>query len=118
MKHLYSEKSEKCMTSKAQLKKGISNLCSALGLCTCTEVAPFGREVESSLFHFLVLTNFILEGVCKQGCKMVYFQTQNPNFGNFFSVLQWKVLVYFMAIWSILRPFDIFCDHLVLLMVS
>jgi predicted membrane protein len=28
--------------------------------------------------------------------------------GNFWKVLQWKMLVYFMAIWSILRLFGIF----------
>jgi hypothetical protein len=27
--------------------------------------------------------------------------------------LKWKVLVYFMALWSVLRPFGIFCGHLV-----
>jgi hypothetical protein len=27
----------------------------------------------------------------KQGCQMVYLQTKNPNFGEFWSVLQWKM---------------------------
>jgi hypothetical protein len=31
----------------------------------------------------------------------------------YWRVLQWTMLVYFMAIWSILRPFGIFCGHLV-----
>jgi hypothetical protein len=44
---------------------------------------------------------------------MAYFQTKNPNLGKFWRVLQWKILVYFMAIWSILRIFDIFYGHLV-----
>jgi hypothetical protein len=39
---------------------------------------------------------------------MVGFQTKNTNLGKFGWVLQWKLLVYFMAIWSILRPFGIF----------
>jgi hypothetical protein len=39
---------------------------------------------------------------------MVYFQTKNPNMGNFCKVLQWKMLVYFMAIWSISQLFGIF----------
>jgi hypothetical protein len=51
-----------------------------------------------------------------QGCQMVYFQTKNPDLGKFRRVLQWKMLVYlndtylvyFMAIWYILSPFDIF----------
>jgi hypothetical protein len=43
---------------------------------------------------------------------MVYFQTQNPNLGKFWSVLQWKALVNFVAIWSILLSFGKFCSHL------
>jgi hypothetical protein len=42
---------------------------------------------------------------------MVYFQTQNTNLGKFWRVLQWKLLVYFMAIWSILWPFGLFYGH-------
>jgi hypothetical protein len=34
-----------------------------------------------------------------QGCQMPYFQTQIPNLGKFFRVFQWKMLVYFTAIW-------------------
>jgi hypothetical protein len=36
-----------------------------------------------------------------QGCQMAYFQTKNPYLGKFWRDLQWKFLVYFMAIWSI-----------------
>jgi hypothetical protein len=36
---------------------------------------------------------------------MVCFQTINPNLGKFWRVLQWKMLVYFMDTWSILRSF-------------
>jgi hypothetical protein len=43
-----------------------------------------------------------------QGCQMVYFQTQIPKLGKFWRVLQWKMLLYFMAIWSILRPFGMY----------
>jgi hypothetical protein len=38
---------------------------------------------------------------------MAYFQTQNRNLGKFWRNLQWKMLVYFMAIWSIIRTFGI-----------
>jgi hypothetical protein len=31
--------------------------------------------------------------------------------------LQWKILVYFMIIWSIMRPLEIFYDHLVYFVV-
>jgi hypothetical protein len=43
-----------------------------------------------------------------QGCQMVNFLTKNSNLGKFWWGLQWKMLVYFVDIWSILRPFDIF----------
>jgi hypothetical protein len=49
----------------------------------------------------------------KQGCQMVHCQTKNPRLGKLCRVLQWKVVVYFMAVWSIVRPFGIFCGHLV-----
>jgi hypothetical protein len=32
-------------------------------------------------------------------------------------VLLWKILVYFVTIWSILRPLEISCGHLVYLVV-
>jgi hypothetical protein len=42
------------------------------------------------------------------------FSNQNPNLGkHFWMVLTWKVLVYFMALWSVLRPSYIFYGHLV-----
>jgi hypothetical protein len=44
---------------------------------------------------------------------MVYFQTKNPNLGKFRSVLERKMLVNFMAIWSISLPYGIFYGHLV-----
>jgi hypothetical protein len=44
----------------------------------------------------------------KQGCQMVCFQTKNPILGKFWMVLQWKILVYFMTIWSILLQLEIF----------
>jgi hypothetical protein len=40
---------------------------------------------------------------------MVYFQTQNPDLGKFWRALDWKILIFFMAIWSILQLFDMFC---------
>jgi hypothetical protein len=49
----------------------------------------------------------------EKDCQMTYFQTKNPNFGNFWRVLQWKMLVYFIAFWSNLRPFGIIFAHLV-----
>jgi hypothetical protein len=43
----------------------------------------------------------------------VYFQTKNPNLGNFWRTLHWKILMYFKDIWNILRTFGIVFYHLV-----
>jgi hypothetical protein len=48
---------------------------------------------------------------------MVCFQTKNPNFGKFWRVLQWKILVYFMSIWTFLGPLEISYGHLVYFVV-
>jgi hypothetical protein len=52
-----------------------------------------------------------------QGCQMVYFQTKNTNLGKFWRALQWKILVNFITIWSILLQLGIFYDHLVYFVV-
>jgi hypothetical protein len=44
---------------------------------------------------------------------MVCFPTKNPNLGKFLRALDKKMLIYFMAIWNILRTFGKFYDHLV-----
>jgi hypothetical protein len=44
---------------------------------------------------------------------MVYFQTKNPNLGKFWSVLQRKMLVYFVAIWDIFWLYGIIFPVLV-----
>jgi hypothetical protein len=54
---------------------------------------------------------------CRQGCQMAFIQTKNKNLGKFWRDLQWKILVYFKAIWYILRSFNIFYGHLVYLEV-
>jgi hypothetical protein len=51
------------------------------------------------------------------GCQMVCFQTKNANLGKFWRVLQWKILVSFMTIWSVLWPLEIFHGHLVYFVV-
>jgi hypothetical protein len=48
---------------------------------------------------------------------MVCFQTKNPNLGKLWRVLLWKILGYFLTIWSILRPLEIFYGHLVYIVV-
>jgi hypothetical protein len=44
---------------------------------------------------------------------MVCFQTKNPNLGKFWSALDWKMFIYFMATWNILWRFGILYDRLV-----
>jgi hypothetical protein len=44
---------------------------------------------------------------------MAYFLTKNTNLGKFWSVLQSKMLFYFMAIWYLLQPFGIFYGYFV-----
>jgi hypothetical protein len=43
----------------------------------------------------------------EQGCQMVWFQNKNPNLGKLWSVLQWKMLVYFT--YGHLVHFTVFC---------
>jgi hypothetical protein len=42
---------------------------------------------------------------------MVYFQTKNGLSGKFWKTLKWKMLVYFMVVWNILRSFGKFYGH-------
>jgi hypothetical protein len=42
-------------------------------------------------------------------------KTKNLNLGKFWTALEWKMLLYFMVIWNILRPFGIFYGHLLML---
>jgi hypothetical protein len=47
-----------------------------------------------------------LEEFARQGCQILKPKMQ--NWENFWMVLQWKMLAYFMAIWSIALPFGKF----------
>jgi hypothetical protein len=48
---------------------------------------------------------------------MVYFQTKNLDLDKFWRVLQWKMPVYYTAIWFILLLFGVTCVHLSYFMV-
>jgi hypothetical protein len=39
---------------------------------------------------------------------MVYSQTKNANLGKFWRALDWKMLIYVMAIWNLLQTFVYF----------
>jgi hypothetical protein len=47
-----------------------------------------------------------------RSCQMAYFQTKISNLGKFWMVVRWMILVYFVTIWSYLRPFGIFNGYL------
>jgi hypothetical protein len=48
----------------------------------------------------------------KSGLPDGLFSNQNPNLGKFWRVLLWKILLYFMTIWPILRQLEILYGHL------
>jgi hypothetical protein len=48
---------------------------------------------------------------------MHIFKPKTPNLGKFWRALQCKMLVYFMAIWSIRRSFGLVCGNFVYFMV-
>jgi hypothetical protein len=41
-----------------------------------------------------------------------YFQSKNPNLGKFWRALEWKSLVYSLALCNILHPFGIYYSYL------
>jgi hypothetical protein len=51
-----------------------------------------------------------------QGCQMVCFQAKNPKLDKFLRAIEWKMPVYFVVIWNILRSFGIFNGHLIMLL--
>jgi hypothetical protein len=63
-------------------------------------------EVVQALFNSTVPFVHMYVPNVDQGCQMVCFQTKNPNWGKFWRVLQWKMMLYFMDTWSI---FTVFC---------
>jgi hypothetical protein len=81
------------------------------------------QHSNGPIFHFPKLQErlrsafLIVAKTRYQGRQMVYFQTQNPNLGNFWRVLQWKTCVYFGDIWSNLQPSGLLHRHLVNLVV-
>jgi hypothetical protein len=56
--------------------------------------------------------NFISNKI-RRSSSLVCFPTKNPNLGKFWRAFDWKMFIYFMAIWNILRTFGKVYDHLV-----
>jgi hypothetical protein len=89
-----------CNTTKSFLKQ---NICFYIEEQHCT-LPP--------TTHSAIIANASAVGLAPdQGCQMVYFQTKNTSLGKFWRALQWKMLVYFMAILCMLQSCDIFYGH-------
>jgi hypothetical protein len=55
-----------------------------------------------------------MEGVFSCGvARWFILKPKNPNLGKFWSALDWKMRIYFMAICNISPTFGIFYDHMV-----
>jgi hypothetical protein len=50
---------------------------------------------------------------CENGCRLAGFETKIPNLGKFWMALDWKMLIYVMAIWNIFHTLGIIYDLLV-----
>jgi hypothetical protein len=81
--------------------------------CLKKNLATLLEDTTSKYRYFVAIARMLsMLSVVHQGCQMAYFETKIPNLGKFWRVLQWKmmvyliaILVYFMAIWSILVHF-------------
>jgi hypothetical protein len=82
-------------------------------------VAGTEKKILQRFFiDFIVDTIPVRLMVNSQGCQMVCFHSKTPNLGIFLRALEWKMLVYFLALWNVLRQFGLFCGHLVILLYS
>jgi hypothetical protein len=98
-------------------KQDLSRICKLIhSLWSCRAFLAFFSVNfhKPNQFTRVIFTKRTLRNSCRsQGCQMVSFRTKNPNLGNFRRVLQLKMSVYSMAIWSIFLPFGIVYGHLV-----
>jgi hypothetical protein len=73
------------------------------------------------IFYKLVWSPWQGEAACMFQCQLFaentrvarwfVFKQKIPILGKFWRALESKMLIYFIAIWNILRPFGIFYDH-------
>jgi hypothetical protein len=77
-----------------------------LGLC----------RVNFIQFHRILIVN-VLKEIFGRVVRWFVFKPKFPILGNFWRVLKWKMLAYFMDIWSTLQPFGILYGHLVYFVV-
>jgi hypothetical protein len=75
------------------------------------KVLLYTRRKQQCLLPRYSLTDLI------RVARWFVFKPKITNLGKFCRVLLWKILVYFITIWSILRPLYIFYGHLVYFVV-
>jgi hypothetical protein len=80
--------------------------------CTFFQRCRCNSRSQDWLDRFLN-TVFVRFLMCTRVARWFIFKPKIPISGKFWMVLKWKVLVYFMALRFVLRPFGIFFDHLV-----
>jgi hypothetical protein len=68
----------------------------------------WGRSIKRNYGFVRSITNVSWGIGWRQGCQMVCFQTKNPYLGKHWRALDWKMLIYCMSIWNILRTFGLF----------
>jgi hypothetical protein len=66
---------------------------------------PLSMSGHTTVSETLVSKQHIGNQVGTYILQMVYFKTKNNILGIFWRALEWKMLVYLMIIWNILRPF-------------
>jgi hypothetical protein len=80
-----------------------SNRYKSMVVCNIeSQLRCYKTELQNNTnqYGFKIVGNIVQCRFCRpdQCCQMVYFQTKNANLGKFWTVLQFKLLVYFVAI--------------------
>jgi hypothetical protein len=68
-----------------------------------TYIHTYVGHIRKRVIHFFDIVAYVR--TFDEGCQMVYFHTKSFNLGIFRRALEWNILVYFISIWNILRPF-------------
>jgi hypothetical protein len=55
-----------------------------------------------------VILKIVSDDILTRDARWFIFKPKNPNLGKFWRALDWKMLIYFTAIWYILCSFGIF----------
>jgi hypothetical protein len=81
-------------------------------LSVCLSCLP-QSDLHHTWFHRFAFKQHMSFADLNRVARWYIFRPKIAIWVKVWRALQWKMLVYFMDIWSILRPFDIFCDHLI-----